>query len=115
MGELTTEARIPLTSRQANWLADLAASGSETYAAALDAGARIETAAGGAEVLVIPPAAAIMLGLAVGIRADIASEGDYTIGERSSVLGLSRKLAARGISNAAPLTETGVLGQDREA
>jgi hypothetical protein len=114
MGELTTEARIPLTARQADWLADLAASGSETYTAAIEAGARIEAAPGGAEVLVVPPAAAEQLGLAVGIRADIASEGEYDIGLRSSVLGLSRKLAAHGISNAAPLTVADVYGQNQE-
>jgi hypothetical protein len=113
MGELTTEARIPLTSRQAGWLADLAANGSETYTAALDAGARIEVTPGGAEVLVVPPGAAESLGLAVGIRADIASEGEYDIGLRSSVLGLARKLTANGISNAAPLTPADVFGQNR--
>jgi len=109
-----TDIRIPLTTRQAGWLADLAASGSESYAAALDAGARIEDNAHGTWVLVIPPAAAEALGLAVGIRADIASEGEYSIAERSSVLGLSRKLAAAGITGAAPLTEAGVPGKNEE-
>jgi hypothetical protein len=94
----TEDIRIPVTPHQAEWLADLIASGSESMAAAADAGARIE---GG--VLVIPPAAAYALGLAVGIRADPADEGEYTLGERSTVLGLARKLANAGITNAAPL------------
>ena len=98
-----TDIRIPLTALQAAWLADLGASGSESYARASDAGARVEAG----PVLVIPPAAAEPLGLAVGIRADIASEGEYSIGERSSILGLARKLAAAGISNAAPLEGNG--------
>ena len=110
MGELTAEARIPLTARQADWLNDLAASGSETYTAALEDGARIEVTPTGLEVLAIPPTAAYHLGLAVGIRADIASEGEYDLGPRSSVPGLARKLARAGITSAAPLTPAGVYG-----
>lgn len=98
--------RIPLTKLQAEWLADLAQSGSESWAEAFDAGgARIEGL-----VLVIPPAAAPAAGLAVGIRADIASEGEYDTGLRSTVLGLSRKLANAGVTGAAPLTETDISG-----
>jgi hypothetical protein len=100
-----TDIRIPVTPRQAEWLADLIASGSESMAAAAEAGARVEDG-----VLVIPPAAAYPIGLAVGMRADIASEGEYTLGERSSVLGLARKLANAGITSAAPLTEADVFG-----
>jgi hypothetical protein len=98
-----TDLRIPLTPKQADWLADLAASGSESYAEALDAGARIVADPHGGDVLIVPPAAARPLGLAVGIRADLADEGEYSIGVRSSVLGLARKLTANGICNAAPL------------
>jgi hypothetical protein len=101
--EQAEDIRIPLTPKQADWLADLASSGSESYGEALDAGARIVADPAGGDVLVIPPAAAYPLGLAVGIRADIADENEYPIGVRSSVLGLSRKLAANGITNAAPL------------
>jgi hypothetical protein len=98
--------RIPITPRQADWLADLAASGSESYCAALAAGAYIGALPHGGDVLVVPPAAAYQLGLAIGIRADLADEGELSIGERSSILGLSRKLAANGITNAAPLVVT---------
>jgi hypothetical protein len=90
--------RVGLTRFQAEWLADLEASGSESYAEAAAAGARVE----GSE-LVIPPAAADWIGLAVGMRADLADEGEYGIGERMSVLGLARKLAAAGVTKAAPL------------
>jgi len=102
----TTEpgtARIPVTARQADWLADLAQSGSETMHAAMEAGAHLEDHHHLGHVLVVPAAAKRHLGVAVGMRADIADEGHYSIGERASVLGLARKLAANGISNAAPL------------
>jgi hypothetical protein len=93
-----TDIRVPVTRLQAGWLADLAASGSETYAQAEAAGARVD-----GRWLIIPPAAVDALGLAVGIRADIADEGEYSIGERTSVLSLARKLAAAGVTKAAPL------------
>lgn len=99
-----TDIRVPLTGLQAEWLADLAQSGSENWAEAEENGARIEN-----RVLVIPPAAVAAAGLAVGIRADIASEGEYDIGLRSTVLGLSRKLASAGVTGAAPLTEADVF------
>jgi hypothetical protein len=102
---MSKDIRVKVTPYQASWLADLIASGSESMAAATEAGARIEDGA-----LVIPPAAAYMTGLAVGMRADIASEGEYPIGERRSVLSLARKLAEAGITNAAPLTEADVFG-----
>src|ERR1700749_2503949 len=95
---VSSDIRVRITPRQAAWLCDLAASGSETYARALDEGARVEASG----YLVIPPAAAYQLGLAVGIRADIADEGEYSISMRNTVLGLSRKLAAAGITSAAP-------------
>jgi hypothetical protein len=101
-----TDARIPITRLQAAWLADLWASGSETYAEAVAYGVRIDKSPSGAECLVVPEQAFDTLGTAVGIRADIASEGEYSIGERSSVLGLARKLAAAGITKAAPLEVT---------
>jgi hypothetical protein len=96
------EARIPVTAFQADWLADLAYA-SETVATAMEQGARLEEPSPGRHVLVVPAAARYSLGLGVGIRADIADEGEYSIGERSSILGLARKLAVHGISNAAPL------------
>jgi hypothetical protein len=91
--------RIPLTARQAYFLEDMGQAGSGSYIEAEAAGMRIED--GG--WLVVPPAAFQALGTAVGIRADIASEGEYSIGERSSILGLARKLAEAGVTGAAPL------------
>lgn len=101
-----TEVRIPITRLQASWLADLHASGSETYDEAVQLGVRIDRSPSGAECLVVPEQAFDKLGTAVGIRADMADEGEYSIGERSSVLGLARKLAANGITKAAPLEVT---------
>jgi hypothetical protein len=90
--------RVPLTELQAAFLDDLDVSGSETYAAAVTAGLRIE-----GRTLIVPPGAVEPLGTAVGIRADIADEGEYDIGRRSSILGLARKLAKAGVTGAAPL------------
>jgi len=92
---------IPVTTRQAEFLEDMVQSGSESAMAAWDAGARVDRL-----TLVVPPAAARHLGLAVGMRADIADEGEYSLGERSSILGLAGKLAKAGISSAAPLIVT---------
>jgi hypothetical protein len=103
MDELTGSIRIPLTPRQAYFLDDMRAAGSETYHEALDAGARVEGSAGGTWVLIVPRAAFGALGTAVGMRADIADEGEYDIGQRSSILGLARKLANAGVTGAAPL------------
>ena len=102
--------KIPLTPLQAYFLDDLECAGSESYHRALDAGARVEDG----RWLVVPPAAFADLGLAVGIRADIASENEYTIGERSSILGLARKLARAGITSAAPLTPGNVFSNHEE-
>jgi hypothetical protein len=96
---VTHTVEVPVTRTQIDWLHDLADSGSESYFAALDAGLMVV-----GSKLVIPPAAREHLGLAVGIRADIADEGEYSIGERRSILALARKLAAVGISKAAPLS-----------
>jgi len=92
-----TDITVPLTEAQAEWLQGITADGSETMAEALEAGARIDGL-----LLVIPPAATEPLGLAVGIRADIAGEGNYPIGERSTVLGLARKLVKAGVTGTAP-------------
>lgn len=97
-----TEIRVPVTALQASWLADLYQSGSETYAEAVSLGVRLEAWRGG-EVLVVPRAAFSVLGTAVGIRADLADEGEYSPGVRSSVLGLAAKLAKAGVTKAAPL------------
>jgi hypothetical protein len=105
-----TGKRIPLTRLQAEWLEDIAQSGSEAMAKATGYGATVDYASPGRPVLVIPEAAGYWLGLAVGLRADIADEGEYRIGERSTVLGLARKLANAGLRNAAPLTEAAVFG-----
>lgn len=94
-----TDIRIRLTGLQAYFLDDLAVSGSESWAAALAAGARIEDGS----TLIIPSAAIEAAGVAVGIRADIASEGEYDFGTRSSILGLARKMARAGVTKAAPL------------
>ena len=94
--------RVPVTRAQAAFLDDLLVSGSETYAEAVEAGTRLEPRGDG-EVLVVPPAAFGALGTAVGIRADIADEGEYGAGRRSTILGLARKLARAGVNGAAPL------------
>lgn len=92
-----TDITVPLTEAQAEWLQGITADGSETMAEALEAGARIDGL-----LLVIPEAATEPLGTAVGIRADIAGEGNYPIGERSTVLGLARKLVKAGVTGTAP-------------
>jgi hypothetical protein len=97
------EIRVQLTIPQAYFLEDLDVSGSETYAEAIAAGLRIEAVPDGPVVLVVPPAAIRALGTAVGIRADIADEGEYDFGRRSAILGLARKLARAGVTGAAPL------------
>lgn len=89
---------IPLTQRQVEFLDDLAYA-SENYATALDLGVHVE-----GRKLFVPEIAFASLGTAVGMRADIASEGlDVDLGERSTILGLSRKLANAGVRKAAPL------------
>jgi hypothetical protein len=93
------EIRVGLTVYQAYFLEDLAASGSETYAKAVAAGVRIENG----RWLIVPRAAFGPLGTAVGIRADIADEGEYDAGRRSSILNLAQKLARAGVTGAAPL------------
>jgi hypothetical protein len=90
--------RVPLTGLQAAFLDDLDVSGSESYAEAVAAGLRVE-----GSTLVVPPGAFEPLGTAVGIRADIADEGEYETGRRNSILGLARKLARAGVTGAAPL------------
>jgi hypothetical protein len=95
---MAEDIRVPLTGLQAAFLDDLDVSGSDTYAKAVAAGLRIE-----GDVLIVPPGAVRPLGTAVGIRADIADEGEYDFGRRSSILGLARKLAKAGVTGAAPL------------
>ena len=93
-------ARIKITANQAAFLNDLAG-GSETFEEAQRLGVKIE-----AGYLIIPEQAFDALGTSVGIRADIADEGEYSIGERSTILGLARKLAKAGVTKAAPLEVT---------
>jgi hypothetical protein len=85
--------------------------GSDSYHEALDAGARVEGLK-----LIIPVAAVEPLGTAIGIRADIADEGNYDIGERSSWLGLAKKVAkATGNRRALPLQPADVMPASQPA
>jgi len=82
---------VKVTHTQAYLLDDMDVAGSESYHEAVAAGLVLDTRKG---TLTIPPAAAQPFGLAIGIRADIADEGNYSIGERRSWLSLAAKVAA---------------------
>lgn len=98
-----TTATVKLTDYQSYLLDDMRVAGSDSYLAALDAGVRLDDYT---LTLHIPltQAATHNLGVAIGIRADIADEGNYSIGERRSWLSLARKVAqATGDRTALPL------------
>jgi hypothetical protein len=91
---------VKLTKLQAEFLDDLACC-SESYTEALDLGVRVEGLK-----LIIPTPAAGPLATAIGIRADLADEGEngQNIGERRSILGLAKKVSrVPGASKANPL------------
>lgn len=90
---------VKVTKVQAANLADLAYA-SESMAEAMDLGVTLTGL-----TLTVPEAAFDALGLAIGIRADIASEGEYGHAEARSWLNLSAKLAAAGVAKAAPLPD----------
>jgi hypothetical protein len=97
-------AAIQLTPTQAYLLDDMAVAGSNSYHEALDAGLVLDDS----NTLIIPPAAVEPLSLAIGIRADISDEGNYSIGERRSWLSLAAKVAkATASPTALPLGSAG--------
>lgn len=110
IGEVApADVEVPLTKFQAGWLEDVAMSGSESYAAAEAAGVRI--VGHNKPRLIIPPAAAHHIGVAIGVRSDIADEGHGSIGERRSILALAAKVAAAtGDRTALPLAIPAPVG-----